>query len=91
MKTLLYRLLLKYLIVAFRRVCSESLKTVEILSIHKNGYINCDNKYRPISILPALSKILESIRLLDYLEKIIVCHPINRYGFPQDKTTELIY
>ena len=49
----------------------------------------CAN-YRPISILPVLSKILEKLvhkRLINYLDKYELLFK-HQYGFPKGKSTE---
>lgn len=46
-------------------------KLAEIIPIHKSGDRDCVNNYRPISILPTTSKIIEKLlnkRLVNYLE-----------------------
>ena len=51
--------------------------------IHKSGSKDNITNYRPISVLPALSKVMEKIinkRLLSYLEKENILSP-NQYGF----------
>lgn len=57
--------------------------------IHKAGSRDCVSNYRPISVLPVLSKILEKIfnkRLLLYLEKQqIIAH--NQFGFRAGRST----
>ena len=42
-------------------VVPENLKVAKIIPIYKSGNKNVFNNYRPISILPALSKIMEKI------------------------------
>lgn len=59
------------------------MKIARIIPIFKSGNQNIFNNYRPISILPAFSKLLEkviSIKLIKYLEsqKLIYKH---QYGF----------
>ena len=43
------------------RVVPENLKIAKVIPIYKSGIINGFNTYRPISILPALSKITNNI------------------------------
>lgn len=60
-----------------------ALKKSVVLPIHKGGDRDRVNNYRPISILPSLSKILERIinnRLTKYLEHKNILSP-NQYGF----------
>ena len=68
----------------------DSLKRSEVCPIYKNGDRSRINNYRPISILPALSKILEKIinvRLAHYLETNDLLSP-NQFGFRHGKGTE---
>lgn len=66
------------------------MKLARVCVIHKGGPRNNINNYRPISVLPLFSKILEqviNVRLSSYLEKnnIIVKQ---QYGFQKNKSTE---
>lgn len=57
--------------------------------IHKGGNRNCVNNYRPIAVLPSISKILERIinkRLIKYLEEKNLLSP-NQFGFRRNKST----
>lgn len=57
----------------------------------KSGDKKNMNNYRPISILPTLSKVLEKIvhcRLSDYLDKLNVLIP-SQYGFRKKNTTSM--
>lgn len=68
----------------------RDLKVSKVLPIHKGGDRDRVNNYRPISILPSLSKILEKIinkRLVNYLEKNNVLSK-NQFGFRQNKSTD---
>jgi hypothetical protein len=61
----------------------DKLKIAKIIPIHKADDKLCVGNYRPISILPFFSKILERLmynRLLDYIDvnSILVN---NQYGF----------
>lgn len=65
-------------------------KKAVVHPIFKNGDKNNVTNYRPISILPALSKILEKIlnnRLINYLESFNLLAN-NQFGFRRGKSTE---
>lgn len=71
-------------------VFPKYLKRSQIVPIYKTGDRDCIRNYRPISILPSLSKILEKIvndRLVDYLEsnKLLSDH---QYGFRRGMSTD---
>ena len=56
----------------------NAMKIAKVLPVHKNGAKNEFNNYRPISLLPQFSKILE--KLFDLrMEKII-----NKYNILHD-------
>ena len=66
-------------------------KLAKVIPIFKYGDRTDPDNYRPISILPILSKILEQdvhSQLLDHLEKH---HPPKncQYGYRKDRSTEL--
>lgn len=68
----------------------KSLKIAEIRPIYKGKgtKLECQN-YRPISLLPSISKILEKIiynRLLEYLETNNIIDE-NQYGFRKKRST----
>lgn len=68
----------------------RDLKRSQIRPIHKGGDRGRIENYRPISILPSLSKIFEKIinsRLVNYLEskKILSEH---QFGFRQGRSTD---
>lgn len=67
----------------------SAFKKASIHPIHKHGDRDRVNNYRPISILPALSKILEKIvnkRLVQYLEsKELLSN--SQFGFRRKKST----
>ena len=53
-------------------VYPPELKIARVVPVHKSGDINCPTNYRPISILPLLSKIFETAlknRMVKYLEE----------------------
>lgn len=71
-------------------VFPDKLKLARVVPIHKGGDINELSNYRPISVLPVLSKIFESVinsRLTDFLHKYNVIAD-SQYGFTKNKSTE---
>lgn len=66
-----------------------AFKTAVIIPIYKNGPKNVLSNYRPISILPAFSKILERImnnRLTQYLEDRNLLSQ-QQFGFRKNRST----
>lgn len=66
------------------------LKTSIITPVHKGGKRDDVNNYRPISVLPALSKIIEKLlntRLINYLNKFNILSN-SQFGFQRGKSTE---
>ncbi|KAG7313027.1 hypothetical protein JYU34_000107 [Plutella xylostella] len=67
-----------------------NLKQSIITPVFKGGDKADVNDYRPISVLPTISKILEKIinkRLINYLDKFNIISK-SQYGFRQGKSTE---
>lgn len=68
----------------------DAFKKALVLPIHKGGDRDCVSNYRPISILPTMSKILERVlnnRLVQFLHaKNIIAD--NQYGFRSGISTE---
>ena len=65
------------------------MKLAKIVPIFKNGNTKLFNNYRPISILPAFSNILEKIvcnRLLHFLERKNILYK-HQYGFRKSHNT----
>ena len=68
----------------------RNLKEALLYPIHKDGALGDLQNYRPISLLPVLSKVIERIladQLISHLEKFGNIHP-NQYGFRPGRTTE---
>ena len=64
-------------------------KCAKVVSLYKNGGKDNPNNYRPISLLPSISKIFERVlynRLLDHLTyfNLFFC---NQFGFRPKKST----
>lgn len=71
-------------------VFPDAFKRSILIPIYKNGKRDCVNNYRPISILPSLSKVLEKIinkRLTNYLEKNKLISDA-QYGFRPNRSTD---
>ena len=71
-------------------VFPNSLKIGRLTAIHKKGSRTDVNNYRPVTILPVLSKVLEKImhtRLYNYLtEKCLLSD--SQFGFRKGKSTQ---
>lgn len=66
------------------------LKQSIITPVHKNGDMDNVSNYRPISVLPSISKILEKLinkRLISYLDKFKIISD-SQYGFRNGRSTE---
>ena len=66
-------------------------KHAKITPIHKSGTLENPDNYRPISVLPALSKILEKAvhqQLISYLEKHNLLSD-KQFGYRKYRSTEL--
>ena len=73
-----------------RGIFPEQLKQARVTAIHKKGDKNVFENYRPISILPALSKIFERI-LHSQLSKYFTDNNLfysSQYSFRQHHSTE---
>ena len=67
-----------------------SLKTAKVKPLHKKGDKQIMNNYRPISLLPSISKILEKV-ILQQLSQHFTTHQLlfdNQYGFRKNRSTE---
>ena len=69
----------------------NSMKTAKVIPIYKNGDRHSFTNYRPISLLPQFSKILEKLfvcRLDTFIEKHnILCD--QQYGFRENRSTSM--
>ena len=70
-------------------IVSGNLKTAKVIPIFKSGDNTVLNNYRPISILPAISKVLEKLvcnRLVGFLEENDILYK-HQYGFRSKHST----
>ena len=69
----------------------DELKIARVIPVFKKGVKSSPGNYRPISILPVISKIFEKLvnaRLMKFLESNqIICD--NQYGFRHGYSTKL--
>ena len=69
----------------------DLLKISKVIPIYKKDDDKCFANYRPISLLPSMSKIFEKailLQLIDYLESNKLLNPY-QYGFRKKHSTEL--
>ena len=69
----------------------DDLKIAEVIPLFKNGENTSFNNYRPISLLPAISKVFEKVIFLQtyaYFQEngLFTC---SQYGFRTDHSTEM--
>ena len=72
-------------------IVPNCLKSARVTPIYKSGSNQTFENYRPISILPVISKIYEKCvhkQLMDYLESNHLLAP-NQYGYRSKRSTEL--
>lgn len=68
----------------------EKMKIAKVCVLYKGGSVDCFSNYRPISILPLFSKIVEkviNVRLANHLNKHALISP-HQYVFQKGKSTE---
>lgn len=71
-------------------IVPDDWKFAAVVPIHKGGDTDSPNNFRPISLLPVFSKILERVvnkRLVDYIESNNFLSP-NQFGFRKKRSTE---
>ena len=68
----------------------DCLKRAIITPILKSGDKRCIHNYRPISVLPFMSKLVEKClltRLISFLDKLSIISP-HQYGFTKGRSTQ---
>ena len=69
-----------------------TFKTAKVVTIFKTGNKNSVNNYRPISLLPSLSKVLEKlikIRFVKFFDKYYILYDY-QYGFREHSVLHLL-
>ena len=72
------------------RIFSDSLKIAKVTPVYKSGDNSSLSNYRPISVLPCFSKILERImyrRLYSYLQENKILYS-KQFGFQTGHSTD---
>ena len=71
-------------------VFPSELKLANVVPVYKSGDEKLINNYRPVSVLPVFSKILERImynRVLDFLNQYKILYEL-QFGFRKGRSTE---
>ena len=100
LSTFILKKIIHYIVAPLRHIFNMSLKTgrypqsfklARVVPVFKKGDRNQCNNYRPISILPCISKVLERIaynQLYAFLSKHNIILP-SQYGFRKNHSTDL--
>ena len=70
-------------------IIPDKMKTEKIVPVFKSGDAQCLNNYRPISLLPVISKLMEKIvhkRLMNFMVKNNLLYE-HQYGFQKKNST----
>ena len=68
----------------------DTLKIARVVPILKKGDPSIFSNYRPISVLPSISKLLEKLaykRIITFLDSNNILHD-NQFGFRKHRSTE---
>ena len=74
-----------------RGIFPDQLKVAKVIPLHKKGDNQAMDNYRPISLLPAISKIYERV-IYDQIFSHMTCNSLfyqHQYGFREKHSTEL--
>ena len=69
----------------------DEMKLARVVPIHKKGKKDQFNNYRPISVLPVFSKLLERLmynRIVEFIDKFSLLHD-NQFGFRKSRSTSM--
>jgi len=75
----------------FTGIVPDKMKIAKVIPLFKSGDNNVYKNYRPVSVLPSLSKIIVKMvyyRLIDYINKFDILNS-NQYGFRQLHSTSM--
>ena len=69
----------------------DAIKVSKVIPLYKKDDKPVFSNYRPISLLPSISKIFEKVILLQLIEYLVINNIIhkNQYGFRKNHSTEL--
>lgn len=72
-------------------VFPDDMKIAKVLPLHKSGERNLFTNYRPVSILPQFSKILEKLFYIRLEKFVSKCNILNdsQYGFRSKRSTSM--
>lgn len=77
-----------------KAVFPSCLKRAQVIPLYKSGDRSCPANYRPIALLPTLSKVLEKLvqrRMMSFLERHELLSP-SQFGFrPAMGTNDAIF
>lgn len=88
---LIYPLTKLFNLCIYNGIYPSSFKVIKVIPIFKKGSVDDPNNYRPISLIPILSKIFEYLlknQITDYFQTNSLINP-NQFGFQQGKSTTL--
>jgi len=69
----------------------SELKLAKVIPIYKSGDVKSLNNYRPVSVLPVFSKILERLmytRLIEFIDKHSIFYKF-QFGFRKNHSTNM--
>ena len=76
---------------SFNTTFPDNMKIAKVVPLYKSGSKNVFNNYRPVSLLPQFSKILEKLfnnRLVSFITKYDILSK-NQYGFRSNRSTSM--
>ena len=76
----------------FRRICNTAIfpsswKISRITPVHKKGTRSDPTNYRPIAVLPTLSRVFEQLLVTQLQHRILPFIPSDQFGFLKESST----